>query len=66
MNRVLGRSSNRVPQSGARPLRRLIQKIIVDKMADKMIKGELKHGGKAKVGFGKSSAEVPEPVVTVS
>jgi len=61
---------------GARPLRRLIQKIIVDKMADKMIKGELKHGGKAKIGFGKSSsasqsfqrgeAEVPEPVVTVS
>ncbi len=54
------------PEYGARPLRRLIQKIIVDKMADKMIKGELKHGGKAKVGFGKSSSEAPEPVVTVS
>ena len=51
---------------GARPLRRLIQKIVVDKMADKMIKGELKHGGKVKVGFGKSAAELPEPVVTVS
>lgn len=51
---------------GARPLRRLIQKVIVDKMADKMIKGELKHGGKAKISFGKSAAEIPEPVITVS
>ena len=51
---------------GARPLRRLIQKVIVDKMADKMIKGELKHGGKAKISFGKSAAEALEPVITVS
>lgn len=51
---------------GARPLKRLIQKVIVDKMADKMIKGELKHGGKAKISFGKFSSEAPEPMVVVS
>ena len=54
------------PEYGARPLRRLIQKVIVDKMADKMIKGELKHGGKIKVSFNKSVREALEPAVTVS
>jgi ATP-dependent Clp protease ATP-binding subunit ClpA len=39
------------PEYGARHLKRLIQKTIVDKLADKMIKGELKHGGKIKIGF---------------
>ena len=47
---------------GARPIKRLIQKTILDKMADKMIKGELKHGGKVKISFSKS----PEPVIAVS
>ena len=51
---------------GARPLKRLIQKVILDKMADKMIKGELKHGGKAKISFSKSLSEAQEPVITVS
>jgi ATP-dependent Clp protease ATP-binding subunit ClpB len=51
---------------GARPLKRLIQKVIIDKMADKMIKGELKHGNKAKISFNKSLSAVPEPLVTVS
>ena len=51
---------------GARPLKRLIQKVITDKMADKMIKGQLKHGGKAKINLSKSIEEVPEPVVTIS
>jgi ATP-dependent Clp protease ATP-binding subunit ClpB len=39
------------PEFGARPLRRLIQKVILDKLADKIIRGELKDGGKVKVNF---------------
>jgi len=39
------------PEYGARHLKRLIQKTIVDRLADKMIKGELKNGGKIKIGF---------------
>ena len=44
------------PEFGARPLRRLIQKIILDKVANKIIKGEFKNGGKVKVGFRKTSS----------
>jgi ATP-dependent Clp protease ATP-binding subunit ClpB len=60
---------------GARPLKRLIQKMILDKMADKMIKGELKHGGKAKISLSKSLSssgsyrnepEMAEPTIAVS
>ena len=36
---------------GARPLKRLLQKVILDKLADRIIKGELKDGGKVKVNF---------------
>ena len=36
---------------GARPLKRLIQKVILDKLADKIIRGEFKDGGKVKVNF---------------
>ncbi len=32
------------PEYGARPVRRLIQKTIVDALADRMIRGDLKHG----------------------
>ena len=39
------------PEFGARPLKRLIQKIILDELADKIIRGELKDGGKVKVNF---------------
>ncbi|MHB9019344.1 MAG: ATP-dependent Clp protease ATP-binding subunit [Minisyncoccota bacterium] len=39
------------PEYGARHLKRLIQKTIVDKLADKLIKGELKDGGKIKIGL---------------
>jgi ATP-dependent Clp protease ATP-binding subunit ClpB len=46
------------PEYGARHLKRLIQKTIVDKLADKMIKGELKNGGKIKVGFENSSIAI--------
>ncbi len=36
---------------GARPLKRLMQKVILDKLADKIIRGELKDGDKVKVNF---------------
>lgn len=36
---------------GARPLKRLIQKVILDHLADRIIKGQLKDGGKVKVNF---------------
>jgi ATP-dependent Clp protease ATP-binding subunit ClpB len=36
---------------GARPLKRLMQKVILDKLADKIICGEFKDGGKVKVNF---------------
>jgi ATP-dependent Clp protease ATP-binding subunit ClpB len=36
---------------GARPLKRLIQKIILDKLADKIIRGDFKNGGKVKVNY---------------
>jgi ATP-dependent Clp protease ATP-binding subunit ClpA len=39
------------PEFGARPLKRLIQKIILDKLADKIIRGDFKNGGKVKVNY---------------
>jgi ATP-dependent Clp protease ATP-binding subunit ClpB len=36
---------------GARPLKRLMQKVILDKLADKIIRGEFKDGGKVKVNY---------------
>ena len=39
------------PEFGARPLKRLIQKVILDKLADQIIKGELKDGDRVKVNF---------------
>ncbi len=43
------------PDFGARPLRRLMQKVILDKLADQIIRGELKDGGKVKVNFRSNS-----------
>jgi ATP-dependent Clp protease ATP-binding subunit ClpA len=43
------------PEFGARPLKRLMQKVILDKLADKIIRGELKDGGKVKVNFKEDS-----------
>jgi len=39
------------PEFGARPLKRLMQKLILDTLADKIIRGELKDGGKVKVNL---------------
>jgi ATP-dependent Clp protease ATP-binding subunit ClpC len=37
------------PDFGARPIKRLIQKVILDELANRIIKGELKDGGKVKI-----------------
>jgi ATP-dependent Clp protease ATP-binding subunit ClpA len=49
------------PDFGARPIARLIQKTILDAMADKIIRGDIKDGDKVKIGFSHQ-----KPVITVS
>ena len=39
------------PEYGARPIKRLIQKLILDQLADRFIHGELKNAKKIKIGF---------------
>ncbi|MBI3638681.1 AAA family ATPase, partial [Candidatus Wolfebacteria bacterium] len=39
------------PEYGARPLKRLIQRLVLDQLADKLIKGDLKNAKKIKIGF---------------
>ncbi len=39
------------PEFGARPLKRLMQKVILDTLADKIIRGEFKDGGKVKINL---------------
>ncbi|MEK7593432.1 MAG: AAA family ATPase [Patescibacteria group bacterium] len=39
------------PEYGARPIRRLIQKLVLDELANKLIKGELKNVKKIKIGL---------------
>ncbi len=46
------------PEYGARPIKRLIQKAILDKLADKIIGGELNNGDKVKIGFSESQITV--------
>lgn len=46
------------PDFGARPIARLIQKAILDKMADKMIRGQIKDGDKVKVSFSDSEKSI--------
>jgi len=43
------------PDYGARPLKRLMQKVILDQLADKIIRGEVKDGGKIKLNFKNNS-----------
>lgn len=43
------------PEFGARPLKRLMQKMILDALADKIIRGELKDGGKIKINYKQNS-----------
>ncbi len=44
------------PDYGARPLKRLIQKTIVDGLADKIIKGEVNDGSRVKVSLSRKDA----------
>ena len=46
------------PDFGARPIRRLIQKAILDQLADKMIKGQIKDGSKIKITFSGTAISV--------
>jgi len=46
------------PEFGARPLRRLIQKVVLDKLADKIIRGEIKNGGKIKISVENSEIKI--------
>jgi ATP-dependent Clp protease ATP-binding subunit ClpB len=43
------------PEFGARPLKRLMQKTILDALADKIIKGEIKDGSKVKINYKSNS-----------
>ncbi len=46
------------PDYGARPIRRLIQRTILDALADKMIKGDIKTGGKVTLNFKESALQI--------
>jgi ATP-dependent Clp protease ATP-binding subunit ClpA len=46
------------PDFGARPINRLIQKTILDAMADKMIRGQIKDGDKVKISFAGSQPAI--------
>ena len=46
------------PEYGARPIRRLIQRVILDALADKMIKGDIRHGGKVTLNFKESALHI--------
>lgn len=41
------------PEYGARPVKRLIQKTIIDPLADKLIRGDVKHGNVISVAIQK-------------
>lgn len=46
------------PEFGARPIKRMIQKAILDKLADKIIKGDFSHVKKIKVSFKNSDIDI--------
>jgi len=46
------------PEYGARPLKRLIQKVILDKLADEIIGGKVKDGDKIKIAFRESALTI--------
>ena len=43
---------------GARPIKRLIQRFILDRLADQLISGAIKDGSKVKIGFTKSALTI--------
>ncbi len=46
------------PEFGARPIKRLIQKAILDKLADFIIRGQIKDGSKIKIAFENSEVKI--------
>ncbi|MDZ4231327.1 MAG: AAA family ATPase, partial [Patescibacteria group bacterium] len=46
------------PEYGARPVKRVIQRMILDKLADKIIGGQIKDGGKVKISSKESGITV--------
>ena len=46
------------PEFGARPMKRLIQKVILDKLADHIIRGKVKDGSKVKISLDKSDITI--------
>ncbi len=46
------------PEFGARPIKRLIQKAILDKLADFVIRGQIKDGSKIKIAFKNSEVKI--------
>jgi ATP-dependent Clp protease ATP-binding subunit ClpC len=46
------------PDYGARPIKRLIQKLIIDSLADKMVKGLIKDGQKVNVSLNNRSKKI--------
>ncbi|MCL5016107.1 MAG: AAA family ATPase [Patescibacteria group bacterium] len=46
------------PEYGARPIKRMIQKALLDKLADKIIRGAIKHGSKVKITGDQSGIKV--------
>ncbi len=46
------------PEYGARPIKRLIQKLILDELSDRIIKGELKNAKRVKISFKESGITI--------
>ena len=46
------------PEYGARPIKRLIQKMILDKLADGIIRGNIKDGSRVRISFEKSDVKI--------
>ncbi len=46
------------PEFGARPLKRFIQKTILDRLADQLIRKEIKNGGKIKISLENSEIKI--------
>jgi ATP-dependent Clp protease ATP-binding subunit ClpB len=46
------------PEFGARPIKRFIQKTILDQLADRIIRGEIKNGKKVKISFENSEVKI--------
>jgi len=46
------------PEYGARPIKRLIQKMVLDKLADDIIRGNIKDGTRVRLSFEKSDVKI--------